>query len=176
MAQEKPTVLYVDDVLVNRELFKATFSNDFNLILTEDPKEVLKILEEKEVQVLVSDQRMPEMTGTELLEIVAEKYPDIRRYLLTAYTDTEIVIEAINKGRIHGYIKKPMQSDEIRQSINSSLEVYHLRKKNREMMEELLNMARACSNWPPAKRDSAVAPSSMSRPATPKRGAKKKRS
>ena len=142
MAQEKPTVLYVDDVPINLKLFKATFSNDYNIILTEYPNEVLKILEEKEVQVLISDQRMPKITGTELLEVVAEKFPDIRRYLLTAYTDTETVIEAINKGRIHGYIKKPMQSDEIRQSINSSLEVYHLRKKNREMMEELLNMDR----------------------------------
>jgi K+-sensing histidine kinase KdpD len=80
---------------------------------------------------------MPEMTGTELLEIVAERFPDTRRYLLTAYTDTETVIEAVNKGKIHGYIKKPMQPDEIRQSISNSLEVYHLRKKNRQMMEEL---------------------------------------
>ncbi len=139
MAQDKPTVLYVDDVPINLKLFEATFSNDFNLILTEYPKEVLKILEEKEVQVLISDQRMPEMTGTELLEIVAEKFPDIRRYLLTAYTDTETVIEAVNKGRIHGYINKPIQPEEIRQSINGSLEVYHLREQKREMLEELGN-------------------------------------
>ncbi len=67
----------------------------------------------------------------------AEKYPDIRRYLLTAFTDTETVIEAVNKGRVHGYIKKPMNADEIRQSINSSLEVYHLRKKNQQILKEL---------------------------------------
>ena len=146
MAQDKPTVLYVDDLPMNLKLFEATFRNDFDLILTQYPKEVLNILEEKEVQVLVSDQRMPEMTGTELLEIVAEKFPDIRRYLLTAFTDTEIVIEAINKGRIHGYIKKPMQPDEIRQSINGSLEMYHLRKKNREMMEELENVNKELLN------------------------------
>ncbi len=117
MAPEKPTVLYVDDVPMNLKLFEATFRNDFDLILTEYPKEVLNILKEKEVQVLVSDQRMPEMTGTELLSIVAEEYPNIRRYLLTAFTDTETVIEAVNRGRIHGYIKKPIQADEIRQSL-----------------------------------------------------------
>ena len=78
---------------------------------------------------LISDQRMPGMSGTELLEIVAEKYPDIRSYLLTAFTDTETVIEAVNVGRVHGYIKKPMQADEIRTSIKSSLENYHLRIK-----------------------------------------------
>jgi len=139
MSQDKPTVLYVDDLPMNLKLFEATFKNDYHIILTESPREALEILNEKEkdIQVLVSDQRMPEMTGTELLEIVSREYPDIRRYLLTAYTDTETVIEGVNKGRIHGYIRKPMQPDDIRQSINNSLEVYYLRKKNQQMMEEL---------------------------------------
>ncbi len=137
MDQNKPTVLYVDDLPMNLKLFEATFRDDYDLILSDSPEEVLKILEEKEVQVLVSDQRMPKMMGTELLEIVAEKHPDIRRYLLTAFTDTETVIEAVNVGRVHGYIKKPMQADEVRASINSSLEVYHLKKKNRQILEEL---------------------------------------
>jgi signal transduction histidine kinase len=137
MAQEKPTVLYVDDLPMNLKVFEATFRKDFHIILTESPKAALDILDKEEIQVLISDQRMPEMSGTELLQTVAEKYPDIRRYLLTAYTDTETVIEAVNKGRVHGYIKKPMAPDEIRQSINSSLEVYHLRKKNKQILEEL---------------------------------------
>ncbi len=137
MAQTKPTVLYVDDLPMNLKLFEATFRNDYDIILTESPREVLKILEEKDVQVLVSDQRMPEMIGTELLEIVAEKFPDIRRYLLTAYTDTETVIDAVNVGRVHGYIKKPMNADEVRHSISTSMETYYLRKKNREILKEL---------------------------------------
>ncbi len=153
MAQDKPTVLYVDDLPVNLTLFEATFRKDYDLILTEYPKEVLNILEEKEVQVLVSDQRMPEMTGIELLEIVAERFPDVRRYLLTAFTDTETVIEAVNKGHIHGYINKPMQPDEIRQSINGSLEVYHLRKKNKEMMVELENVNKELLNMDGLKSD-----------------------
>jgi signal transduction histidine kinase len=140
MVGEKPTVLYVDDLPMNLKLFEATFRNDYDLILTEYPSEALKILEEREVQVVVSDQRMPGMTGTELLEIIAGKYPDIRRYLLTAFTDTETVIEAVNVGRVHGYIKKPMQADEIRASIKSSLEVYHLRIRNRQIMQELENV------------------------------------
>jgi response regulator RpfG family c-di-GMP phosphodiesterase len=137
MEQDKPTVLYVDDLPMNLKLFEATFRKDYDIILTESPLEALKILEEKEIQVLVSDQRMPEMSGTELLEIVSEKYPDTRRYLLTAFTDTETVIEAVNVGRVHGYIKKPMEANEIRRSISSSLEIYHLRKKNRQILEEL---------------------------------------
>lgn len=137
MAQDKPTVLYVDDIVMNLKLFEATFKKDYDIILCESPKEALNILKEKEVQVLVSDQRMPEMTGTELLKIAAEEFPAVRRFLLTAFTDIETVIEAVNKGRIHGYIKKPMQADEIRQSISGSLEVYYLRKNNQQILEEL---------------------------------------
>jgi len=80
---------------------------------------------------------MPEMLGTELLELVAKEHPRVRRYLLTAYTDTDTVIEGVNKGKIHGYIKKPMKADEVRQSISNSLEVYYLSKKNEEIMIEL---------------------------------------
>jgi signal transduction histidine kinase len=137
MAVDKPRVLYVDDLPINLKLFEATFGKDYEVILTESPDEALKILEEKEIQVLVSDQRMPGMSGTELLETVAEKYPDIRRYLLTAFTDVETVIEAVNVGRVHGYIKKPINANEIRQSINNSLETYYLRKKNRKILSEL---------------------------------------
>lgn len=137
MAKDKPTVLYVDDLEMNLKLFDATFRKDYDIILTESPKEALKILQEKEVQVLVSDQRMPEMTGTELLQIAAEQFPDVRRFLLTAFTDLDTVIEAVNRGRIHGYIKKPIQVDEIRHTINASLELYYLRKKNKQILEEL---------------------------------------
>jgi len=137
MAQDLPTVLYVDDLPMNLKLFEAAFKKDYHIILTETPADALRILEEQEVQVLVSDQRMPEMTGTELLELVAERFPDVRRYLLTAFTDVDTILEAVNRGRIHGYIKKPMDKVEIINSINNSLESYYLRKQNQQMMGEL---------------------------------------
>lgn len=137
MKLDKPSLLYVDDTKVNLMLFQEVFKNDYDIVLTEFPEEALKILDEQEIQVIVTDQRMPIMTGTELLEIVAEKYPKIRRYLLTAYTDAETVIEAVNVGRVHGYIKKPFNADEIRASINSSIEIYQLREKNEQILKEL---------------------------------------
>jgi len=63
MDRDKPTVLYVDDLPMNLKLFEATFRDDYDLILSKSPEEVLGILEEREVQVLVSDQRMPKMMG-----------------------------------------------------------------------------------------------------------------
>jgi signal transduction histidine kinase len=131
------TVLYVDDLQTNLVLFQATFENDYNVILAKSVEEALEIMKTQEIQVLVTDQRMPDMSGTELLEIVAVEYPDIRRFLLTAFTDFETVVEAVNKGHIHGYINKPLKADEIRISINNSLEIYNLRKKNQQMVEEL---------------------------------------
>ena len=132
-------VLYVDDLQTNLILFQATFERDYNIILADSAAKALEILKEQEIQVLVTDQRMPDMTGTELLEIVSRDYPEVRRFLLTAFTDFETVVEAVNKGHIHGYVNKPLQAEEVRISINNSLEMYYLRKRNNEMMIELEN-------------------------------------
>ena len=132
-------MLYVDDLQTNLILFQATFERDYHIILAESAAKALEIMKEQEIQVLVTDQRMPDMTGTELLEIVSREYPEVRRFLLTAFTDFETVVEAVNKGHIHGYINKPLQAEEVRLSINNSLEMYYLRKRNNEMMIELEN-------------------------------------
>ncbi len=132
-------VLYVDDLQTNLILFQATFERDYNIILADSAAKALEIMKGQEIQVLVTDQRMPDMTGTELLEIVSRDYPEVRRFLLTAFTDFETVVEAVNKGHIHGYINKPLQAEEVRLSINNSLEMYYLRKRNNEMMLELEN-------------------------------------
>lgn len=133
----KPNILYVDDLQTNLVLFKATFERDYRIFLAESAAIALDIINKEKIQVLITDQRMPGMGGTELLEKVANEYPEIRRFLLTAYTDFETVVEAINKGHIHGYISKPLQADEVRKSINNSLEVYYLREKNRLIMDDL---------------------------------------
>lgn len=135
-------VLYVDDLQTNLILFQATFERDYNIILADSAAKALEIMKGQEIQVLVTDQRMPDMTGTELLEIVSRDYPEVRRFLLTAFTDFETVVEAVNKGHIHGYINKPLQAEEVRISINNSLEMYYLRKRNNEMMIELENANR----------------------------------
>jgi response regulator RpfG family c-di-GMP phosphodiesterase len=133
----KPNVLYVDDLPANLILFQATFERDYNIMLAESGMNALDTLKKENIQVLVTDQRMPDMTGTELLEVVAREYPDIRRFLLTAYTDLETVIEAVNKGHIHGYINKPLEAEDVKKAINNSLEIYYLRHKNKQMMMEL---------------------------------------
>jgi len=142
----KPNVLYVDDLQSNRILFQATFEDYYHILLAGSAMKALDMLKQGNIQVLVTDQRMPDMAGIELLEIVAREYPDIRRFMLTAYTDFETVVDAVNKGHIHGYINKPIQAEEVIKSINNSLEVYYLREKNKQIKADLERVNEELSN------------------------------
>lgn len=133
----KPNVLYVDDSEPNLTLFKALFKNDYNVVLAKSGTECMNILQENEFEVLVTDQRMPEMSGTELLEIVSVKYPGTMRFILTAYTDFQTVIDGVNNGKIYGYFNKPIEADEVRIAINNAIEVYKLRKHNQQILKKL---------------------------------------
>lgn len=133
----KSRVLYVDDIQANLMLFEASFDGKYEIFLAESGKQALEILRENDVHVIVSDQNMPGMTGNELLEVVTREYPDIMRFMITAYTDYETVVEAINKGHLYGFFNKPYNIDDVKHSIDNSLEVRNLRIKNREMIEKL---------------------------------------
>ncbi|HKK61495.1 MAG TPA: response regulator [Bacteroidales bacterium] len=135
--QTKPLVLYVDDIQANLMLFDASFNQTFDVLLAPSGQEALEVLEDNDIEVLVTDQNMPGMTGNELLEIVTKKYPDIMRFMITAYTDYETVVEAINRGNLYGFFNKPYNIDDVKQSIFKSLEVRNLRIKNREMFQKL---------------------------------------
>jgi len=135
--ENKPKVLYVDDIQANLMLFEASFDAYFNITLADSARKALALLENEEFHVLVSDQNMPGMTGNELLEIVTVKHPDVMRFMITAYTDYDTVVDAINKGNLYGYFNKPYKIEEVRDSIVKSLEVRDLRLKNREMIQKL---------------------------------------
>lgn len=130
-------ILFVDDVKANLMLFEASFGNDFSISLAESGQEALKLLKAEEFAVVVSDQNMPGMTGTDLLEIVARDYPDIMRFMITAYTDYTTVVDSINKGKVYGYFNKPYNVDEVKMTINNSLELRRLKLKNQEMIIKL---------------------------------------
>jgi len=130
-------VLYVDDIQANLMLFEASFNEKYEVLLAESGKKALEILNENDVHVIVSDQNMPGMTGNELLEVVTKDHPDVMRFMITAYTDYETVVEAINKGHLFGFFNKPYNIDDVKHSIDNSLEVRNLRIKNREMIKKL---------------------------------------
>src|SRR6476620_9130642 len=101
MSDKKIDILYVDDEENNLISFKATFRLKYNIMIAVSADAAMKILESKPVEIIITDQRMPNMTGIEFLEKVIEKYPDPVRILLTGYADMNAVIDAVNKGKIY---------------------------------------------------------------------------
>ncbi|MEJ2881984.1 response regulator [Pedobacter sp. GR22-6] len=131
-------VLYVDDEVHNLNSFKAGFRRLFNVFVAESAAEGRKILEAENIQVIITDQRMPVMTGIEFLESIIPDFPDPIRILLTGYADINAVIDAINKGQVYKYIQKPWMDEDLRINIEKAYEIYALRKENRELTEQLL--------------------------------------
>ncbi len=135
----KPVVLYVDDERNNLMSFKASFRLDFEVLLANSPDEAFDLLKKHKPQVIISDYRMPFMTGVEMFEKIRLIHPEPFRVLLTAYGDVEALTDAINKGQIFRYIKKPWIEDEIRNVVKDATEYYHtkwlLEEKNRELTE-----------------------------------------
>lgn len=138
MTENKLSVLYVDDEINNLQSFKAAFRRDFLIYTAASAKEGMKILNEVPIQIIITDQRMPEMSGVEFLEQIIPIYPDPIRILLTGYSDIQAVIDAINKGQVYHYITKPWDEEQLRNIIKKSLEVYALRGENKELVKSLL--------------------------------------
>ncbi|HZX57121.1 MAG TPA: response regulator [Mucilaginibacter sp.] len=130
-------VLYVDDEINNLNSFKAAFRRDFDIHVAQSARDGRKILDANEIGVIITDQRMPGMTGIEFLESILNVYPDTIRILLTGFSDMNAVMDAINRGQVYKYLVKPWQNDELRLYIQNALEIYHLRKENKDLAHKL---------------------------------------
>lgn len=104
--------------------FKANFRIDYNVSIALSGMEGIKIIETKPIEIIITDQRMPNMTGIEFLEKVMKKYPDPIRILLTGYADMNAVIDAINKGKIFHYHAKPWNKEDLDSTIHRAYEAY----------------------------------------------------
>ncbi len=126
---DKIHVLYIDDEDNNLKSFKATLRKDFKIFTAIDADEGLRIAREEEVHVVIADQRMPGMTGTEFFEELVKFNPDPIRILLTGYSDIASVIDAINKGEVYRFIDKPWNIEQIRNSIKNAADIYFMRRE-----------------------------------------------
>lgn len=133
----KPRVLYVDDEQNNLNSFRANFRREFTVFTALSGTEGLAILEKEFIEIIIADQRMPEMTGVEFFEKVVDVYPEGIRILLTGYADIEAVINAINKGQIYKFIAKPWKEEEIRVAVNNAKEVFDARRELKVKNESL---------------------------------------
>jgi len=131
------SILYVDDEPQNLYLFRSFFEQEYTVYTAESGSEALRILGESDIQVLLADQRMPGITGIQLLETVTKEYPDTVRVLVTGYTDIDVVIDAINRGSVYRYLSKPWDVGEVQATIRNALELYELRRKNQTLITSL---------------------------------------
>ena len=137
MASEKICVLYVDDEVNNLLSFKASFRRYFDIVTVESADEARKVLQEKKFHVIITDQRMPGITGVEFLESILEIYPDPIRILLTGFADIEAVVAAINKGQVYKYIAKPWVEEELKAIIETAYGIIQLREEKKKLTSDL---------------------------------------
>ena len=133
MSEKVINVLYVDDEPNHFSSFKANFRKDFNIYFAENATEAEIILSKRLIHVLITDQRMPIKTGTELLEESVKKYPEQTRILLTAYASTVEIREAFQKGHIFKIIEKPWNDATLRDAIKLGYEVYNLQVQRKHI-------------------------------------------
>ncbi len=137
MATKEISVLYVDDEENNLLSFKATFRLKYNVFTAISGEKALEIIDNNEIHVIITDQRMPAMTGVEFLEKVIDKNSDITRILLTGFADMGAVVDAINKGKIFHYLTKPWVEEELHLTMEKAYEIYREKKKITQMNDKL---------------------------------------
>jgi response regulator RpfG family c-di-GMP phosphodiesterase len=122
------TVLFVDDEVNILKALQRLLRNEPMKVLTASrPQEAIELLESTPAQVMVSDQRMPEMSGVDLLSTIRERHPDMVRMMLTGYTEMNIAVEAINRGEIYRLITKPWNDDELRATLRQAFDHHDLK-------------------------------------------------
>ena len=131
-------VLFVDDDESNLVVWEAACTGKFAVLTANGAERALELLRSHEVGVVLADQRMPVTTGIELLERVRREFPDTIRILITAYTDLGAAIDAINRGHVRRYLRKPCALSELRAELSDAMELYEVRAHARAVERRLL--------------------------------------
>ena len=130
-------ILVVDDEQDNLDAFRFNFRKVFDIVSAGSGAEALEVLKQKDVAVIITDQRMPKMTGLELLKEAKELRPEAVGIILTAFTDVDVLIEAITLGQVYRYVTKPWDAKEVRGILQYALDRFHLQRENRRMAAQL---------------------------------------
>lgn len=137
MENEGIKILYIDDEKAALFNFEQLFQDDFDVFTAPSVDEGLEILASTEIQIVISDQRMPNKTGIEFFAEVAQLYPDTVRILLTAYSEAEIIIDAINRGQVYQYITKPFETKNLKNILDKAAQNWRLKRENKLLITQL---------------------------------------
>jgi two-component system response regulator HupR/HoxA len=135
--KKKYELLFIDDEVANLQKLQRTFMDSYAVHLAQSGEEALDILQRHPIDAIVTDQKMPGMTGIEFLEASQKDYPNIVRIVLTGYTEVDDLIAAINTGKVHKYITKPWEPNDLRMAVQEALERMELQRENERLAKEL---------------------------------------
>jgi serine phosphatase RsbU (regulator of sigma subunit)/CheY-like chemotaxis protein len=136
---QKLKLMVVDDETDNLDLLHRTFRRDFTVFRAVGALEALEILDDEgEMAIIISDQRMPVMNGTDFLSRTVDRFPDTIRILLTGYTDVDDLVGAINSGKVFKYITKPWQPDDLTSTIQQAADTYKVLKQRTNQLQRAL--------------------------------------
>jgi len=131
-------ILIVDDEEAILETMAFTFEDDYEVLTATNARQALEELDaHAPVAAVVTDQRMPEMTGVEFLAVVCERHPNTTRIILTGYADGDAMVRAINEGHVYAYVTKPWEPEELKQLVHRAVELHRLRLQNERLLEDL---------------------------------------
>jgi CheY-like chemotaxis protein len=137
-APERSRILIVDDEEAILETMQFTFEEDYDVLTSSDAETALRLLEERgPVAVVISDQRMANMTGVEFLSRVFQAHPSTVRIILTGFADMDAIIKAINDGHVYAYITKPWEPDDLKQVVRRAVDRHRLAVENERLLGEL---------------------------------------
>jgi signal transduction histidine kinase len=140
-------VLCVDDEASNLVTIRYALEDNFTLLTATSGEEALRYLAERDIAVLLADQRMPGMTGSDLCARARELRPDTVRMIVTAYADLHTAVDAINRGQVSRYLTKPWRADELVEVLRTAIEIVHIQRTVREMEIRLLGTQRAVTAY-----------------------------
>jgi two-component system response regulator HupR/HoxA len=126
-------ILIVDDEPANLRALERLFRQDYEVLTANSGTEALELLTQHDLALLITDQRMPGMTGIELLKKTMSLRPQMVRIILTGYTDVEALVEAINCGEVYRYITKPWSNEDLRVTVKRALEHFETNRKRHEL-------------------------------------------
>ncbi|MEN9947744.1 MAG: hypothetical protein RL106_567 [Bacteroidota bacterium] len=137
---DKIKILYLDDEENNLIAFKALFRREYEVFTTTSPREAVEYLNQNEVPVILSDQKMPEISGVEFFEMILPDFPRSVRILVTGYADIEAVVNAINKGEIYRYVSKPWDEHDLRICIKNAIEKYQANSSSSSLLPAIWSL------------------------------------
>lgn len=134
----KDTILYIDDEQANLDAFRMVFGKQYNIILSSNFKEVLKLVKSGEkIKIVIADQRMPDITGLDLCERINKLNPNIICIILTAYADLGIILQAINQSGIFRFLIKPWEKEQMNIELKNAIDKFNLKEENKDLIETL---------------------------------------